>query len=66
MKYKSKLSHSILKTEDLKRLFIRPARRNVKLGIFAEFHDRTSKSTPVVDDFPVAEYVFERVDINMD
>jgi hypothetical protein len=39
----------------------------VKLGIFAEFHDRTSKGSPVVDDdFPVAEYVLERVYINMD
>ncbi len=39
----------------------------MKLGIFAEFHDRASKGSPVVDDaFPVAEYVLERVDINMD
>jgi hypothetical protein len=39
----------------------------VKLGIFAEFHDRASKGSPVVDDaFPVAEYVLERVYINMD
>jgi len=39
----------------------------MELGIFAEFHDRAAKSTPVIDDaIPVAEYVLERVYIKMD
>jgi hypothetical protein len=57
----------LLKAEDLKRLFIRPARRNLELGNFAELHDRASEGAPVVDDdFSVAEYVLERGDIHMD
>jgi len=39
----------------------------VEFGIFAELHDRASECALVVDDdIPVAEYVFERVDIHLD
>lgn len=61
------MGRSNLKTENLKRLFIWPAGRNVELWILAENHDRAAEGAPVVDDdIPVAENILEGIDINMD
>ena len=60
-------ARNTLKAEDLERLFVWTPWGNVEFGIFAEFHDRASKSPPVVDDdIPIAEYILQCVDIDTD
>jgi len=60
-------SDNASEAKDLEWLFIRSTRRNVKLGIFTEFHNRASKCPLVIDeDVTVTEYVLECVDIHID